>query len=103
MAAQAARKPCYSQGFMNPALPPKLAAALERLLEGASRRGLAERAGAISAAYRHGQTSSGITDADAALAYAVARMPATFAACAAVFARLRAAMPDFAPTTLLDM
>ena len=38
-----------------------------------------------------------------ALAYAVARMPATYAACAAVFARLAEVVPDFRPTSLLDV
>jgi ribosomal protein RSM22 (predicted rRNA methylase) len=37
-----------------------------------------------------------------ALAYALARLPATYAACAAVLAEARALAPDFAPASLLD-
>jgi ribosomal protein RSM22 (predicted rRNA methylase) len=83
--------------------PPVLAAALDQMLQGVSRKDLAARAQGMSAAYRTGASSGGITDAAAALAYAVARMPATFAACAAVFARLAEAVPDFAPASLRDV
>lgn len=88
---------------MNPTLPPELAAALERALIGVPRKGLAVSAQKMSAGYRHGETSRGIVTAEDALAYAVARMPATYAACAAVFARLKEAMPGFAPSSLLDV
>lgn len=68
-----------------------------------SRKGLAERAAATSAAYRAGGTSAGaIRSAEDALAYALARLPATYAACAAVFAEARRLAPDFAPARLLD-
>ena len=88
---------------MNPALPPVLAAAIQKLLEGVSRKDLARRAEAMSAAYRKGGTSSAIAaDLDAA-AYVAARMPATFAATAAVFARLAEMLPGFAPQSLLDV
>ena len=88
---------------MNPALPPALTAALDALLDGASRKDLAARAQKMSAAYRSGATSTAIvTEADA-LAYAVARMPATHAAAAAVFARVAQAMPGFVPQSLLDV
>ena len=49
----------------------------------------------MSAGYRQGQTSRAIVSPEDASAYAVARMPATYAACAAVFARLRDVVPDF--------
>jgi ribosomal protein RSM22 (predicted rRNA methylase) len=88
---------------MNPALPPALAAAISRLLEGVSRKDLASRAETMSVAYREGRSSIGIKDDADACAYVVARMPATYAACAAVFARLAEAMPDFAPLSLLDV
>jgi len=88
---------------MNPALPPELAAALERALEGVPRKTLAASAQKMSAGYRQGETSRTIVTAEAALAYAVARMPATYAACAAAFARLSDVMPDFAPGSLLDV
>jgi ribosomal protein RSM22 (predicted rRNA methylase) len=88
---------------MNPALPPELAAALERALTGVPRKALAASAQKMSAGYRQGETSRAIVTAEAALAYAVARMPATYAACAAAFARLAEVMPDFAPGSLLDL
>lgn len=88
---------------MNPALPPELAAALERALTGVPRKALAASAQRMSAGYRQGETSRAIATPEDALAYAVARMPATYAACAAVFARLGEVMPDFAPASLLDV
>jgi ribosomal protein RSM22 (predicted rRNA methylase) len=81
-----------------------LRAAIERELSGVSRRGLAERAGKISTAYRAGQGSARVvTEADDALAYALSRLPATYAACAAVFAEARRRAPEFAPARLLDV
>ncbi|HEX2761843.1 MAG TPA: small ribosomal subunit Rsm22 family protein, partial [Rhizomicrobium sp.] len=88
---------------MNPALPPELAAALERALDGVPRKGLAAAAQKMSAGYRQGETSRGIVTGEDALAYAVARMPATYAACAAMFARLGEVTPEFAPASLLDV
>ncbi len=88
---------------MNPALPPTLGAALETVLEGVQRKALAAAAQKMSAGYRQGQTSRAIVSPQDASAYAVARMPATYAACAAVFARLQEAMPEFSPATLLDV
>ncbi|HKU64826.1 MAG TPA: small ribosomal subunit Rsm22 family protein [Rhizomicrobium sp.] len=82
---------------------PDLTKALAVLLDGVSRKELAAAAQKLSAGYRRGATSQAIlTPADAA-AYAVARMPATTAACAAVFARLAGVMPGFAPASLLDV
>jgi len=83
--------------------PPALTLALEALLEGVPRKELAAAAQKMSAGYRQGETSQPITTQLAASAYAVARMPATFAACAAVFARLAEVMPAFAPGSLLDV
>ena len=88
---------------MNPALPSLLSDALARLLDGVPRRELATAAASMSAGYRAGATSKAIVTPADALAYAVARMPATYAACAAVFARLAEVMPDFAPASLLDV
>lgn len=88
---------------MGPELPPPLRAALARELEGVGRRGLAQRAAATSAAYRAGGTSAkAIQGRDDALAYALARLPATYAACAAVFAEARRMAPAFSPERLLD-
>ena len=84
-------------------LPAALRAALDRELEGVSRRGLAERAARTSAAYRSGQGSAGVVRGlEDALAYALARLPATYAACATVLAEAARMAPDFSPVTLLD-
>ena len=88
---------------MNPALPYALAAAVDRALEGVSRKELAASAKKMSAGYRQGQTSRVIVSPQDAIAYAVARMPATYAACSAVFARLMEAAPGLAPASLLDV
>lgn len=88
---------------MTPELPAALKAALARELEGASRRDLAGRAAATTAAYRAGGTSAAAIRGRAdALAYATARLPATYAACAAAFDEARRAAPGFAPASLLD-
>jgi len=88
---------------MSPELPPPLRAAIERALEGLSRRDLAARAQRTSQAYRAGQGSAGvIRGGEDALAYALARLPATYAACAAAFREAQARAPDFAPRRLLD-
>jgi ribosomal protein RSM22 (predicted rRNA methylase) len=88
---------------MSVELPPGLRAALDGALEGVSRKALAERATRTSQAYRAGLPSAGvIRDADDALAYAVARLPATYAACARVFAEAARRAPAFAPASLLD-
>jgi ribosomal protein RSM22 (predicted rRNA methylase) len=88
---------------MDFSLPPPLAAALDAALEGVSRKELAARAAVQTQTYRGGGTSRPIASQMDALAYALARMPATFAANAAVFARLAEAMPDFSPASLLDV
>jgi ribosomal protein RSM22 (predicted rRNA methylase) len=85
------------------AFPTELTAALDAMLEGVSRKDLGTRATALSAAYRAGASSGGIATAADALAYALARMPATHAVCEAVFARLDEVWPGFAPATLLDV
>lgn len=88
---------------MTPDLPAALRAALDRALEGVPRKGLAERAARTSAAYRVGKPSSGvIREAEDALAYALTRLPATYAACATVFAEAARMAPGFTPATLLD-
>jgi ribosomal protein RSM22 (predicted rRNA methylase) len=84
-------------------LPGALRAALEQALEGVPRKGLADRARATSEAYRAGKPSSGvIREADDALAYALTRLPATYAACAAVLGEAVRMAPDFLPGSVLD-
>ena len=88
---------------MTSELPAALRAALDRMLEGVPRKALAERAARTSQAYRAGRPSAGvIREADDALAYALTRLPATYAACASVLAEAARAAPQFAPKSLLD-
>jgi ribosomal protein RSM22 (predicted rRNA methylase) len=88
---------------ISPALPAELKAALDAKLEGLSRTDVAARATAISKTYREGGTSGAITSETDALAYALARMPATYAAVAASLNALQQIRPDFAPRSLLDI
>ena len=84
-------------------LPAALRAAIDREMAGASRRDLAQRTAATTATYRGGGTSAtAIKSRGDALAYALARLPATYAAAATVFAEARRMAPAFAPTSLLD-
>jgi len=86
------------------ALPASLSTRLDALSEGRSGRTLAERAKGISARYRAGvPTAQVIADEDDALAYALTRMPATYAATLAALRALVARAPDFRPTTLTDV
>ncbi len=84
-------------------LPPDLKTALAAKAEGLSRADAARRASAISENYRGGGTSAPIRTEGDALAYALARMPATYAAISASLHALREQHPDFAPATLLDI
>lgn len=88
---------------MNPDLPPALRQAVEALLQGVARKGVAERAGAISARYRSGGGSAGvvISEADAA-AYALTRLPATYAAGLRAMTEAALRAPAFSPRSLLD-
>ena len=88
---------------MDVSLPPALAAAIANMLEGVSRNDLARREERQSAVYRGGGTSAGIATGTDALAYLVWRLPATFAALSAVFARVGETVPDFAPARFLDI
>lgn len=88
---------------MTAELPLALRAALDRELAGASRRDLADRTAATTQAYRAGRGSASVIKGrDDALAYALVRLPATYAACATVFDEARRMAPDFAPASLLD-
>src|ERR1700733_8056098 len=86
-----------------PDLPAELKAALDAKLHGVSRNDTAERAALISRTYRDGGNSGAIRSEADALAYALARMPATYAAVTASLNALREIRPDFAPANLLDV
>jgi ribosomal protein RSM22 (predicted rRNA methylase) len=88
---------------IGPDLPAELKAALDAKLEGLSRNDVAARAAAISRTYRDGGGSGAIKSETDALAYALARMPATYAAVTACLNALGEARPGFAPQTLLDV
>ncbi len=87
----------------SPDLPAELKAALDGKLRGFSRSDAAGRAATISKTYRGGGSSSAIRSEADALAYALARMPATYAAVAACFNALVEVRPDLAPASLLDI
>jgi ribosomal protein RSM22 (predicted rRNA methylase) len=87
----------------SPDLPAELKAALDARLHGLSRTDAAERSTKISQVYRGGGSSHAIRSEADALAYALARMPATYAAATASLNALRESRPEFAPLSLLDV
>ncbi len=86
-----------------PDLPAELKAALSARLQGFSRNAAAGPAASISRTYRDGGGSGAIRTETDALAYALARMPATYAAVTASLNALREIAPHFAPQNLLDV
>jgi ribosomal protein RSM22 (predicted rRNA methylase) len=88
---------------ISPALPAGLRAALDAKLQGLPRGEIAARAERISKTYRDGGGSSTIKSGADALAYALARMPATYAAVTASLNALQEARPHLAPHSLLDV
>lgn len=84
-------------------LPPALRSALDRQTVGLSRKDIAARAAKISTTYRSGGNSAVIRSDDDALAYGLARMPATYAAIAACLDAISSIRVDFVPTSLLDV
>src|ERR1700750_1303637 len=87
----------------SPDLPAELKAALDGKLRGFSRTDAAGRAASISQTYRAGGGSGTIKSEADALAYALARMPATSAAGAASLNPPPDIPPHFTPETLLDV
>ncbi|QDM18727.1 SAM-dependent methyltransferase [Tardiphaga sp. vice352] len=85
-----------------PELPAELTAALNARLHGLSRNDAALRSDTISQTYRSGGGSIAIRSEADALAYALARMPATYAAVTASLNALQEVRPDFPPRSLLD-
>jgi ribosomal protein RSM22 (predicted rRNA methylase) len=85
-------------------LPPSLQSALDKLAHGRSQREFTQRAETISELYRSGGASrDAIRNSDDALAYALTRLPATYAATAAALAAVRDAWPEFSPRSLIDV
>src|SRR5947208_4160073 len=87
----------------SPDLPLELKAALDVKLNGFSRNDASERAASISKTYRDGGGSGAIRSETDALAYALSRMPATYAAVTASLNALREITPRLAPGSMLDV
>ena len=87
---------------MSGQLPDGLSVALDRLLEGVSRRQLATRAERLSKEYRKSRAAA-LRDPLDAIAYAVARMPATFAAVSAALRWTLARQSQWQPRSMLDL
>lgn len=85
-------------------LPAELSAAISAQLRERPRKALAERAKRMSSGFRARRTTrETIRDAEDALAYALSRLPATYAADAAALGKLCEEAPDFQPRSLLDL
>ena len=84
-------------------LPGFISGTLQARLEHMSRAGLRASAQRMSDSYRQGGTSDVIRSEVDALAYAIVRMPATYAAVRAVLTQTAEVIPDYAPQSLLDV
>jgi ribosomal protein RSM22 (predicted rRNA methylase) len=93
----------HPTSMIPPDLPADLRAALDAKLESLARDEIAARAAQISKTYRNCGNSRVIASAADALAYALVRMPATYAALTACLNALLEMRADFAPVTLLDV
>lgn len=86
-----------------PELPANLRGALEAKLHGLARDDIAARSAQISKTYRNSGNSRVIASNADALAYALVRMPATYAAVTSSLNALGEMRPDFTPESLLDV
>jgi len=94
---------CFGDSQLTAGLLERLKVRLAELATGKSRAGLAQRSEAISEKYREFRASSGhIGVSDDVLAYAMSRMPATYAAVERVLDEAAARAAGFAPQTMLD-
>lgn len=86
-------------------LPETLRTAIELLVEGQSTAALSQHYQAISDRYRRevDTVSLQITSMEEAVAYAAARLPATYGAVTHVCEQLQQALPEFSPVTLTDL
>lgn len=84
-------------------LPAELQDAIRRVAESRDRGALRESSARISEHYRAQGASRGvIAGGGDAVAYALSRMPATYAAVSRVLGELAEGAPEFSPATLLD-
>jgi ribosomal protein RSM22 (predicted rRNA methylase) len=85
-------------------LPAWLRDAIEELAAEVPQRDLARAAAELSDAYRAGAYSrTPLDNAARRIAYLAQRMPATYAACARIFAEIHSLAPEFAPEHILDL
>jgi ribosomal protein RSM22 (predicted rRNA methylase) len=86
-------------------LPEALRLAIADLAERQPHQALARAAARLSEGYRvaGGDTASAADSAASVAAYAVTRLPATFAALTAALSEARALLPNWAPVSLLDV
>lgn len=84
-------------------LPTWISATLARKLDHVSRAALQEHAQTISETYRAGGGSEVIRSDLDAIAYAIVRMPATYAAVRAALGQTIELIPDFQPRSILDV
>lgn len=84
-------------------LPAFIGGTLQAKLDHVPRVGLRASAQRMSESYRQGGTSDVIRSDLDALAYAIVRMPATYAAVRAALTQAADIIPDYAPLSLLDI
>ena len=88
----------------SPHLSPAIVEHFAVQMDVAGRAALKRAQAAMSAIYREGGHSrNAVPDATTALAYAIARMPATYAACTRAFDLVAAQAPSFTPRSMLDL
>ena len=88
---------------MSARLPDALQAAIARFTDGIPTKDLAARAAVLSERYRKGSDSHGIAEDRDVAAYLTTRLPATYAAMAAVLDAVKQRTPGFEPSHLLDV
>ncbi len=88
-----------------PELPEALRTGIEELLEASQRQRVGAAAERVRDAYRSRGpgASRAARTSDEVAAYATYRLPATYAAAAAVFARVRERRPGWSPASVLDL
>lgn len=84
-------------------LPLALQTGIDDLVHGINPKELERSARALSDAYRSGGASRAARTPGDIAAYLATRAPATYAAAAAVFARIRELRPDWSPRSVLDL
>ena len=87
---------------MSAGLPDALQDAIARFAENVPPKELAARAAALSERYRGGAGSHAIAGDRDVAAYLTTRLPATYAAMAAVLGAVKERAPQFAPSQVLD-